>query len=157
MDTTLALSEYEIERGKPMPSKNHAIVQANLLLAIQPKYASRFRVLPEINLDLPERERVPDLAIYRSVEFTPGADEVRMTEVPLSVIEILSPQQSITDLMVKRSEYFAAGVQSYWLVLPDLLSIYVFYSAEDYDVFAKQEVLHDRKLEIELGLGEVFK
>lgn len=140
-----------------MPSKNHAIVQANLLLAIQPKYASRFRVLPEINLDLPERERVPDLAIYRSVEFTPGADEVRMTEVPLSVIEILSPQQSITDLMVKRSEYFAAGVQSYWLVLPDLLSIYVFYSAEDYDVFAKQEVLHDRKLEIELGLGEVFK
>lgn len=157
MDTTLALSEYEIERGKPMPSKNHAIVQANLLLSLQPKYASRYRLLPEINLDLPVRERVPDLAIYRAVEFTPGADEVRMAEVPLAVIEILSPQQSISDLMIKRGEYFAAGVQSYWLVLPDLLSIYVFYSPEEYDVFAKQEVLVDKKLDIELGLGEVFR
>ncbi len=157
MDTTLALSEYEIERGKPMPSKNHAIVQRNLVFLLQLKYGDRYGVLPEINLDLPVRERVPDLAIYRSVEFTPGADEVRMSEPPLGVIEILSPLQSMSDLMVKRSEYFAAGVQSYWLVLPDLMSVYVFYSPEDYDVYAKQEMLRDKKLEIELGLGEVFK
>ena len=157
MDSTIAPSAYEIERGKPMPSKNHAIVQANLLLAIQPKYASKIRMLPEINLDLPEHDRVPDLAIYRSVEFTPGADEIRMTEVPLGVIEILSPQQNMTDLMIKRSEYFAAGVQSYWLVLPDLLSIYVFYSPEDYDVFTRQDLLKDKKLEIEVALGEIFK
>ncbi len=140
-----------------MPSKNHAIVQRNLVFSLHLKYGERYSVLPEINLDLPVQERVPDLAIYRSVEFTPGADEVRMAEIPLCVIEILSPQQSITDLMIKRGEYFAAGVQSYWLVLPDLLSIYVFYSPEDYDVFAKREVLKDKKLEIELGLGEVFK
>ena len=157
MDTILAQSEYEIERGKPMPSKNHAIVQRNLVFNLQLKYGDRYGVLPEINLDLPTRERVPDLAIYRSVEFTPGADEVRMTEVPLGVIEILSPQQSINDLMVKRGEYFAAGVQSYWLVLPDLLSVYVFYSPEEYEVFTRQEVLKDKKLEIELELGEVFK
>lgn len=157
MDTILALSEYEIERGKPMPSKNHAIVQGNLIFNLKLKYGDQYGILPEINIDLPERERVPDLAIYRSVEFTPGADEIRMTEVPLGIIEILSSQQSITDLMIKRSEYFAAGVQSYWLVLPDLLSIYVFYSTEDYDVFVKQDILKDKKLEIELGLGEIFK
>lgn len=157
MDTTVDLSEYEIERGKPMPSKNHAIIQANLILALQPKYADRFRILPEINLDLSIRDRVPDLAIYRSVEFTPGADEVRMTEMPLCVIEILSPQQSMADLLTKRAEYFAAGVQSYWLVLPDLLSVYVFHSPEDYEVFAKQETLTDKILGIELALGEVFK
>ncbi|MBK8966638.1 MAG: Uma2 family endonuclease [Saprospiraceae bacterium] len=157
MDSTFAPSSYEIERGKPLPSKNHAIIQANLLLAIQPKYASKFRMLPEINLDLPEHDRVPDLAIYASVEFTPGADEVRMTEVPLSVIEILSPQQSMTDLMVKRGEYFKAGVQSYWLVLPDLLSIYVFYSPEEYDVYTRQDLLKDKTLEIEVPLGEIFK
>ncbi len=59
--------------------------------------------------------------------------------------------------MTKRGEYFAAGVQSYWLVLPDLLSVYVFHSPEDYEVFAKQEILTDKILGIELALGEVFK
>ena len=38
MDTTLALSEYEIERGKPIPSKNHAIVQRNLVFSLHLKY-----------------------------------------------------------------------------------------------------------------------
>ncbi|MBK6931513.1 MAG: Uma2 family endonuclease [Saprospirales bacterium] len=157
MEPTIAPSAYEIERGKPMPSKNHAIVQRNLVFHLHLKYGDRYSVLPEINIDLPIQDRVPDLAIYRSVEFTPGADEVRMTEVPLGIIEILSPQQSMTDLMVKRGEYFAAGVQSYWLVLPDLLSIYVFYSAEDYDVFTRQDLLTDKKLEIEVALGEIFR
>lgn len=157
MEATLVQSEYEIQRDKPMPSKNHAIVQSNLLFNVRLKYGQRYAVLSEINLDLPIRERVPDLAIYDSVSFTPGNDEIRMTEPPLTVVEILSPQQSITDLMVKRGEYFAAGVQSYWLVVPDLLTVYVFYTPDDYDVFVKKETLRDKKLDLELSLADVFK
>lgn len=156
MQAALALSTYETERGKPMPSKNHAIVQGNLLFFIR-SIAKNYRVLPEINIDFPEKERVPDLAIYRHVAFTPGDDEIRMKEIPLSLIEILSPRQDIADLMIKRTEYFAAGVQSYWLVIPDLLTIYVFYAADDYDIFTRKERLRDRKLEIELNLEDIFK
>ncbi len=150
------LSDYEIERGKPMPSKNHAIMQANLLLAIQPKYP-QFRILPELTIDFPERDRVPDLAFYRQVAFTPGDDETVMTEIPVGLIEILSPNQSITDLMLKRSEYFGAGVQSYWIVLPDFMTIYVYHAPDKFDVFSKNEVLLDEKLGIELPLIEIFK
>ena len=156
MDATIALSEYELERGKPMPSKNHAIVQSNLLFSIRQHFGSLYQVLPEINLDLPIRERIPDLAIYTNVDFTPGADELRMKEPPLGVIEIISSQQSITELMEKRGEYFNAGVQSYWLVLPDLMSVYVFYSLDDFEVSVKKDILIDKKLHIQLDLSEIF-
>jgi len=156
MEEVLTLSDYEIERGKPMPSKNHAIVQANLLLAIQPKYP-HLRILPELTIDFSTRDRVPDLAFYRSVTFTPGDDETVMTEIPLGLIEILSPSQSPSDLMLKRSEYFSAGVQSYWIVLPDFLTIYVYHAPDVFEVFSKNEVLLDEKLGIELPLSEIFK
>jgi hypothetical protein len=42
MEATLALSEYEIERGKPMPSKNHAIVQSNLLFHLRLHFGNVF-------------------------------------------------------------------------------------------------------------------
>lgn len=84
MDTTLALSEYELERGKPVPSKNHAIVQSNLLFSIR--------------------------------------------------------------------QYFGNLYQ----VLPDLMSIYVFYALNDYDVFVKKDILTDKKLHIQLDLSEIF-
>ncbi|MCW5924616.1 MAG: Uma2 family endonuclease [Saprospiraceae bacterium] len=156
MEEVLTLSDYEIERGKPMPSKNHAIVQANLLLAIQPRNP-QFRILPELTIDFPVRDRVPDLAFYRQVEFTPGDDETAMTEMPLGLVEILSPSQSTSELMQKLKEYFGAGVQSYWIVLPDFLTVYVYYSPDDFEVFTKKETLTDKKLGIELNLGEIFK
>ena len=61
---TETLTEYELERDKPMPSKHHSIIQGNLSFLIRSKYGHSFRVLPEISLDLPIRDRVPDLAIY---------------------------------------------------------------------------------------------
>lgn len=151
------LSDYEIERGKPMPDKNHSMVQGNLYFSIRVKYEHKFRVLPEINLQLPERERVPDLAIYPPMDFLPDDNEIRMKTPPLGAIEILSEMQNVADLMVKRAEYFTAGVQSYWLVIPALRSIYVFYSPDDFDLFSKNDLLKDKKLGIEIKLGDIFK
>lgn len=153
VETTL--SEYEIERDKPMPSKHHAIIQGNILFLLRLQFGEKFRVLPEISLELPVRDRVPDLAIYRPMDY--GEEEIKMTEIPLGVVEILSPTQSHEELEKKRKQYFAAGVQSYWLVFPDLKSVYVFRNAEDYDVFTRHDLLHDKVLEVEIDLKEVFK
>ncbi|MBP6810154.1 MAG: Uma2 family endonuclease [Saprospiraceae bacterium] len=157
MTTSLALSEYEIERGKPMPDKNHAFVQGNFLIQLFLKYSSKFRVLPEVNLDLFIRERVPDLAIYPPMAFVPDENEIRMREVPLGVIEILSARQDLAELMIKCSEYFAAGVKSYWLALPALRTIYVFYAPNEYEIYSGTDLLQDKKLNIELDLAEIFK
>lgn len=40
-----SLSDYERERGKPMPSKHHAILKSNLLFGIRLKYDKRWSVL----------------------------------------------------------------------------------------------------------------
>ncbi len=150
-------SDYETERGKPMPSKNHAIIQGNLHFNLRKKYEGKYSFLPEIKLNLPIKDRVPDLAIYPPMDYVRGADEIRMKQPPLGVIEILSPQQNVTELMQKRGEYFLAGVKSHWIVVPDLDTIYVFYSPDDYDVYFKKDVVHDKALGIEIALADIFK
>lgn len=147
-------SDYGIERDKPMPSKHHSFVQANIIGLLKILYKKRFRLGSEISLDLSIRERVPDIGIFPQMPF--GEEEIRMSEPPLGVVEILSPTQSIFELIEKRREYFAAGVKSYWLVFPELRSVYIYSSPEDYDVFAKNGQLQDRVLGIELDLEEVF-
>ncbi len=154
---TIDNKTYEQERNKPMPSKNHAIIQGNLYFIIRQLFGEQYQILPELSLKMTPNDKVPDLAIYKNLEFTPGLDEVKMEEMPLGVIEILSPSQSLSDLISKSSKYFEAGILSYWLVLPDVLTIYVFKAPGDFVVFSKQEQLFDSVLGIELDLGEVFK
>ena len=96
------------------------------------------------------------MAIYNALDFTPGQDEVRVQEVPKTIIEILSPKQNLSELISKASEYFAAGIQSYWLVLPYLCSIYVFKAPNDYEVFVKDQTLKDPSLSLELALTSIF-
>lgn len=149
-----SLSDYETERGKPTPSKHHAILQSNLLFGIRLKYDKRWSVLSEVALQMGDQYRTPDLAIYPKMPW--GQEEMRMTQMPVGVVEILSPSQTLDDLAQKRQSYFDAGVQSYWLVLPDLQSVYVFQNTEEYEVFTHRDVLKDRVLDIELDLREMF-
>jgi Uma2 family endonuclease len=155
METTIVKSDYELQRGKPIPSKNHAFVQGNLYFHLRSNF-KKFQVLPEISLQLESSEKVPDLAIFENVEFTYNQDEIRVTQMPLCAIEILSPKQNLGDLLAKAHVYFENGVGSYWLVLPDLKSIYVFQSPQDYAVFLKREILKDDVLGIELDLKGIF-
>lgn len=159
MTTTIlepVLSDYELERGKPMPDLNHSIIQRRLLLRFDRRYENRFMILPEINVKLLKRERVPDLAVYPPLAFNPRQNQLVMTKLPICAIEILSEMQKLSDLMTKNDEYFEAGVLSYWLVLPQLQSIYVFHSADEYNIFTRKDILKDKVLDIELDLSEIF-
>ena len=46
-----------------------------------------------------------------------------MTEMPLTVVEIFSPQQGSQDVMEKVDAYLANGVKSVWIVAPPLATI----------------------------------
>ncbi|MBK9338219.1 MAG: Uma2 family endonuclease [Lewinellaceae bacterium] len=98
-----AANTYEIEREKPMPSKHHAIIQGNINFLIRLIYGDKFRVLSEISIKFPLRDRIPDLAIYRPMEY--GEEEIKMSEIPLGVVEILSPTQSHEELEIKRKVF----------------------------------------------------
>jgi hypothetical protein len=55
MTTTAALSQYEIERNKPMPSFNHGSVQANLIYLIKLEYNNTLHD-PILDLSIPLKE-----------------------------------------------------------------------------------------------------
>lgn len=150
------VSDYELERGKPMPDLNHSLLQRRLLLRFDRHYENRYTILPELHIKLLKRDRVPDLSIYAPLSFEPRHNTLVMTQPPLCAIEILSEMQKLSDLMSKNDEYFEAGVLSYWLVLPHLQSIYVFHTADEYDVFTRKDILKDKTLDIELDLAEIF-
>lgn len=61
---TLALSDYELERGKPMPSYLRSRAQGNLAFLLKLRYAERYNVLPELKLSLNAWDAAPDICLY---------------------------------------------------------------------------------------------
>lgn len=110
-------SDYELERDKPMPSFNHGLVQANIIFALKQAYGRTHTVVAEVTLET-DPVSVPDVALYPKRHPDWLHDEVRVAEIPLLVVEILSPSQSVTELMEKAQRYFQAGVRSYWMAIP---------------------------------------
>ena len=152
----VALSQYEIERHKPLPSLNHSIVQLNLGSELRTRYKNRYRIASELSLDLSDWSSVPDICLYPFRPLDLQNDQVAVTEPPLCTIEIISPSQSLNELLYKAREYFQHGVQSCWIVLLPLGNIYVFSSPEKYEIFRATETLRDEKMDISIPLAEVF-
>jgi Uma2 family endonuclease len=151
------ISEYEAQRGKPMPSKNHSIIQRSLIFQLMLHYRNEYEIFSEISLELSDWESTPDIAIFPKMAIDFLEDEIRLVESPMGVIEILSPTQTFTELMQKINKYFKNGVKSCWLVLPLVKNIYVFSSITDYKIFNFQDTLKDESLNIELPVNEIFK
>ena len=156
MEVLEAKSDYEIERGKPMPSKHHAVIQGLIQGHLFTQYHQQYWILPELSILFDDIQKVPDLAIYDQDNFSREQEEIRTTQIPLCAIEILSPTQNINELIDKSVIYFQNGVKSYWLVVPVLKTIFVFYSEENYAAFLKDDVLKDKVLGIELDLKKIF-
>jgi Uma2 family endonuclease len=154
---TETVSDYEIERKKPMPSLIHSIVQSNLIFEIKLRYRDAYTIFSELNLALSDWDSVPDICIYPKMEINVQQDMIAMDKPPLCVVEILSPTQSLQSLIDKAYKYFALGVQSCWLVIPSLKNIYVFADKDNYQIFRDTETLTDAKLNISFPLADVFK
>jgi Uma2 family endonuclease len=149
-------SHYVSERGKPMPSEVHGYVQSKLILRIGSAYEDQYDLFSELSLDLNDWSSVPDIAVYPKRKMNFREDRIEVTTPPLCAIEILSPSQSLQELVNKASNYFQHGVKSCWLVLPSLENIYVFSSPESYNIFRSTQTLSDPALGIELELSKVF-
>jgi Uma2 family endonuclease len=153
----LELSDYEIERDKPMPSTNHSIIQGKIAFELTLSYRKEYDILPEINLDTPGKGTVPDLAIYPKMILDVRHDVIRQTNPPLVTIEILSPEQKLQDLINKTYRYFDFGVKSCWIVLPTLKTIMVYSDVDTFDYVKADATLIDPNLGFELSLKEIFE
>lgn len=157
METTLEIiSDYELERGKPMPSKLHSRIQTKLIAFLENNYESRYNFFSELSLDLNDWSSVPDISIFPKTDIDYLHDEVQVTQAPLCTVEILSPSQSLTELVNKAENYFNYGVKTCWLVIPTLKNIYVFTDRTTYEIFKNDDLLTDTNLGITVPLGKIF-
>jgi len=151
------LSQYEIERNKPVPSKNHSIVQSNILVVLGGRYRKSYSFFSELDIIMPQKPNcVPDIAIYPKLKIDFLDDVIGMTEMPLTAIEIVSSSQSDYEIVRKINRYFQAGVKSCWLVNPPLQAISVYSEIGKYAFFKADMTLSDPVTNVELPLAEVF-
>lgn len=149
-------SNYETERNKPMPSPVHAAIQANLIVALN-VYRKLYRAYSELSLELSEWVSVPDIALFAWKPLNTYDLRTKESEIPLCVIEILSPTQSLGELRHKIAEYFERGIKSCWLVLPGLDNVYVFEAPDQYEMYKKGETLKDKQLNIAINVSPIFE
>lgn len=150
-------TNYETSRNKPMPSYNHGSIQANIIIQIGKLYDEKYRPVSELTLKLNDWISVPDISIYPFEMLDTDNDSIKTTTPPLCAIEILSPKQSLSDLLLKARTYFEKEVKSCWLVLPGVNNIYVFSNAKEYEIFKTGETLFDQSLDMKIEVSRVFR
>lgn len=153
------LTDYEIEREKPMPSLYHAAIQGRINFLLNRDFGKDFTFLSELNLAFLPKGSVPDICTYKKLifDFKHEADITKMTQPPLTTIEILSPKQALDEVVAKaRDIYFPNGVQSVWVVMPSLETIVVMDPNLDTTYFNKGE-LFDPATNIRLSIEEIFE
>jgi Uma2 family endonuclease len=154
METLTILSDYEIERKKPMPSRNHTRVEhrLNFLLA----QLSDYDILPKVSLDLPAGDTVPDLCLYPKMDFDWKNDLTHMLESPVTIFEILCLSQNPQELIQKiRTYYFPSGVKSRWLIVLPLKTVYVYYPDQTPQVLTTG-LIKDEAMGVEVKVEDIF-
>ena len=149
------ISDYELERGKPMPSLNHAFIQRNLLI-LNAGLGIEYLVLPELSLALDAQKAVPDVSVFLRSAIDLTVEQIAVTVAPRTAIEIFSPTQVLAELLEKAGRYFAAGVQSYWLVVPELRAVAVYSAPKKYRYFYNGDTLVDPATGAELVVSQLF-
>lgn len=151
------LTDYEFERGKPMPNLTHGALQANILIQIALKYSDLYRLASEVALATQPTGTTPDIVLYPNRELNFVNELPKQTEAPLLSIEIESPSQSMDEMIDKVHHYFDFGVKSCWLVVPAMKGIAVYKSKEQFKFYTHEDTLVDSVMNIEIDLGKVFK
>jgi Uma2 family endonuclease len=111
-----------VERG--MGNRDHSCAQwrlGALIWELSKQHA--IHGWPEIRVRVSEtRFRVIDLAIYAGSE---PAESVP-SQPPLAAIEILSPDDRMSEVLTKLSDYQQWGVEHIWLIHPESRRLYEF-------------------------------
>jgi len=149
-----AESEYEKERGKPLPSLNHGHIQFLLSGALH-AYRDDFTIASELTIEMENLRVTPDLCVYPKLEVNLQEDVVRMEDPPLLAVEIVSPSQSTQEVVDKITDMLDAGVRSCWLVQPAMETITIYTEDDKPQTFSTGTVT-DPATEIEVNLSEIF-
>ncbi|HLO51948.1 MAG TPA: Uma2 family endonuclease [Kamptonema sp.] len=158
---------YEFIDGQAVPKVSpkyfHSSLQFALLVLIRAWSRGRGRVLPEwaliLNRNGQDWAPVPDIT-YISYERLPATWK-RNQACPIPpelVIEIISPDQTLTEFEAKANDYFAAGVLRVWVVDPEAITIRIFYPDGLIEIYTDRMPIVDLLLPgLELSTRQIFE
>lgn len=151
----IEIIETEVVLEEAM-SLNHSRL-INRLTVLLSAYEEQYDILPELEFELSAGRLKPDVAILPRLTYDWEADVIRYPNPPVTAIEIISPTQSLDGLVTKiRHLYFPSGVQSAWLVVPALRSIFLYLPGQPALAIASG-ILSDPVTRIELALDAIFR
>jgi len=133
-------------------SNIHAAVQANL--AHELRNVTEYRIYTELSILIDTVEYKPDVSAYPYQELDKKHDIIKMEQLPISAIEIVSPTQLPQTIVTKIELYLHAGIQSCWMVVPYPSTITV-YTADTEHTFFDGNIV-DPVLGIEFPFKHVF-
>jgi Uma2 family endonuclease len=112
---------YELVDGvllvSPAPSVQHQVVSMELGVQLYPACPRGLLVVPAPGVRMSaDTELIPDLVVVRQEQLA-GRN---ITEPPVLAVEIQSPSTALFDLNTKKAVYERFGIESYWIVVPDL-------------------------------------
>ncbi len=136
-------------------SYHYSYAKAKLIGALL-KLEDKFTIFAELTLKVAEKDFQPDACLYlkRNVDFS-LPDIVRMTEMPILAIEIISQAQTTEEIMNRIAVYFSNQVKSCWLVIPMAGAVVVYASPDSAQRFTTGDVV-DELLDIHLPLQDIF-
>ena len=124
-NTELFMQEQEDEEQvEKMPSLNHSYVCAQMMKQLLQNDA--LQPLPELTLDI-DKGLTPDISVFPKANIQPDffTDVLKVQQLPLLAIEIVSSSQSIQTILDKANLLVKAGVKTVWAVEPYGRSIFV--------------------------------
>jgi len=140
----------ELVRGvlvrEPRPGAYHARTQARLAerLNAHVETDGLGAVFTDVGVVIPGRPRTvrgPDLAFYATDRVPDPLPEGFLTTVPDLAIEIVSPSNSLSELLEKVTEYLDAGTRLVWVVDPGSRTATVYRSRRDIRMLGADEIL----------------
>ncbi|MDZ8186196.1 MAG: Uma2 family endonuclease [Nostoc sp. ChiSLP02] len=158
---------YEFVDGQAVPKVSpkffHSALQAALLILIHTWCKGKGRVCAEwailLKLQGKDWAPLPDLT-YISYERLPKSWKLNEAcpAIPELVIEIISPDQTITEFEEKAKDYLTAGVPRVWVIDPEVMSIRVFLSDGSIQVYTDDTPIVDTILPgLELTTKQIFE
>ncbi len=120
-------------------------------------YAAGAELIPEADVYIDGfRKRIPDVSFYTEAQIKAAAKGEKV--VPAFAIEILSDSETLIHIETKIQDYFDAGVQLVWYILPKSKKIYAYSSPSELNVFiAGQSIKASPVLpDFEINIEQLF-
>jgi len=103
--------------------------------------------------------RSPDVSVMRNERLPDGKAPVGFIEgAPDLAVEIVSPSETMSELLTKMAEYFESGAQEVWLLFPERKQVHRYRAELEVEVLNENDTLHGAPLlpDFTVRVGDLF-